>query len=101
MTPQDFSSLPHHDAVLRSVEVLWKQKLCRFNLRAFVTCEAPATAHRLEFSGVTSLVMPHEEAWGPSSSVNSVSQTSGKFQVEMQSGDVIELVASHFTFIAL
>lgn len=101
MTLQDFSSLPIHDAVLLSAEVLWEQKLCRFIVIPVITREAPATAYRLEFSGVTALVMPHEEAWGPSSSVNSVSHTSGKFQIEMQSGDVIELVASHFTFVAL
>jgi hypothetical protein len=99
--PPEFSSLPLHDALLQSVEMQWEQKLCRIKVAAFVSREHSAVPYLLEFSGVTSLIMLHKEPWGPSSSVNSTAFASDTFRIEMQSGDIIELVASHFKFIAL
>jgi hypothetical protein len=101
MSGQDFGSLPLHDALLRSVELLWEQKLCRLHLAAFAKKGKNASPHLLEFQQVTTLKVPHEESWGPSSSVNSVSHSSGSFQIEMQSGDTIEIAAGGFTLVAL
>jgi hypothetical protein len=101
MSAQEFSSLPLHDALLWSVELLWEQKLCRLHLAAFAQKGEAASPHLLEFQQVTALKVPHEESWGPSSSVNSVSHSFGSFQVEMQSGDTIEITARGFTLVAL
>ena len=124
MSGQDFSSLPLHDALLSSVELLWKQKLCRLHLYAFgekgdrsriplastntpsFKCkpspvEIQEGRHLLEFQQVTALKIPHDEPWGRSSSVNEISHSSGTFQIEMQSGDIIEIAAGSFTLVAL
>jgi hypothetical protein len=101
MNSGDINVLPLHDAVLRSVAIDWELKSCRFNLVAFSQPGASAMPHVLEFSGVTSLHMPHAEPWGPSSSINSASCSEHGFRIEMQSGDVIEVDALHFTFTAL
>ncbi len=101
MSTQAFSSLPLHDAVLSHIEYLWQQKLCRIQLSAFTEAGQNAKPHRLEFQGVTKVSFPHDESWGPSSSVFSNSLAEGKYQLQMQSGDLIEVVASAFSFVAL
>jgi hypothetical protein len=58
-----------------------------------------ATPHVLEFAGVTELLVPHRQPWGPSERVNSgAAPAPGRFEIEMQSGDVIEIRAGGFTF---
>lgn len=96
-----FDALPLHDAVLRSVEVDWEKKRCVLHVSAFMASHRTSTAHALSFEGVRLLSIPHNEPWGPSSCVNSVSASDGDFRIEMQSGDVIELSAATFTFSAL
>ncbi len=101
MSTEEFNSLPLHDAQLRSIELLWGEKLCRIHLAAFSQVGKEASPHVLEFHAVTALKVPHEDSWGPSSSVNSASHLSGTFQIEMQSGDTIEIAASGFRFVTL
>ena len=97
----NFEALPLHDAVLRLIEVNWESKQCRLRLTAFTTPSSVAQPCVLTFDGVTFLSMPHNEPWGPSSSVNTASIANGRFRIEMQSGDAIELSATGFAFSAL
>lgn len=101
MAVEGFEVLPLHDALLRSVELDWERKSCTFQVLAFATPAGNATPHVLSFEGVTFLSIPHNEPWGPSSRMNSVSSADAKFSLEMQSGDVIELTATSFSFRAL
>lgn len=101
MDSPDVSTLRLHDALLSSITIVWERKACRFDLLAFAAPGTNAAPHVLEFFGVTSVTIPHQEPWGPSSSINSISCSQGQFRIEMQSGDIIELSASHFTFSAL
>jgi hypothetical protein len=99
MTPGEFGSLPLHDAVLHGIEVRWEQKICRIQLSAFAAEGQSATPHVLEFAGVTEVLVPHTEPWGTSDRVNSgAAPAPGRFQIEMQSGDVIEIGAGGFSF---
>lgn len=101
MSEQQIGLLPLHDAVLYSVEYSWQQKLCRFNLSAFAEVGKNATLHLLEFEGVTFVALPHQESWGPSAFMHSASQANGVYKIQMQSGDIVEVAASGFTFSAL
>lgn len=101
MSTPDFSCLPLHDALLESITLLWKQKICRLHLEAFAVPGKSASPHLLEFQGVELVNAPLNDSWGPSYSVNSATHTSGKFFIEMQSGDIIEVRAATFTFVAL
>jgi len=101
MSFQDFSSLPLHDAVLNSIEVLWEKKLCNFYIKAFTVSGQNAQPHRLEFHDVTNLLLPQAEPWGPSVFVMAGVNVDGGFQVQMQSGDNIEVKANGFAFVAL
>jgi hypothetical protein len=56
--------------------------------------------HVLAFEGVTLLSTTHSEPWGPSSCVNATSIEGGRFRVEMQSGDILEIEATSYSFSA-
>ena len=101
MIIQEFSSLPLHDAVLISVEVVWEKKLCNIYLKAFTVQGQNAHLHRLEFHHVTNLVLPQAEPWGPSLFILAGASIEGGFQVQMQPGDNIEVTANGFAFVAL
>ena len=101
MSTQEFEALPLHDALLTSIEVLWVQRLCRLRLSVFAQAGTVAVPHLLEFHNVSLVTVPRNNPWGPSSSVNSSSHYAGVFQLQMQSGDNIEVVAGGFSIIAL
>jgi hypothetical protein len=98
---QEFTDLPLHDAILQTVALNWEQKTCSFELLVFSDPGKSAAPHVLEFFGVTHLVLPHTDAWGPSSSVNACSHEAGTFKVEMQSGDTIEVAARECSLAAV
>ncbi len=98
MGSASFDALPLHDAVVSAIEIDWEKKLCRFHLSVVSRSGNDAL---LAFEGVTWLSMPHNEPWGPSSSVNSVSDAGGGFKIEMQSGDIIEIKATSYAFAIL
>lgn len=91
--------LPLHDAILRRVELAWAEKCCRVYLEASAVPGRPAAPHVLEFRGVSLLRVPHSEQWGPSTFINQArgSPLDG-FEIEMQSGDVIEIAGNGFAF---
>jgi hypothetical protein len=100
MSELEFSALPLHDATIKSIILLWEQKICRIDLLAFAIPGNDATAHALEFSGTSLLIAPRGDAWGPSSSVLSGTRTPNGFSLAMQSGDTIEVAATGYTFAA-
>ncbi|HEX4896542.1 MAG TPA: hypothetical protein VFV11_09465 [Solimonas sp.] len=101
MSLQDFVELPLHDALLSNIEVLWQEKLVRVRLSAFVISGHKAKPHQLEFHGVSHVSLPHSEPWGQSSSVLAGSQAGSTYQLQMQSGDNIEVTARGFSFVAV
>jgi hypothetical protein len=101
MSIQAFASLPLHDAILGQLEYLWQQKLCRIQVSAFTEAGKKARPHQLEFQGVTYVSLSHGEPWGPSISILGGTQIDGKYQLQMQSGDHIEVMANAFSFVAL
>jgi hypothetical protein len=101
MSTQEFISLPLHDALLYTIMLLWEQKICRFHLAVFTERDKWASPHLLEFHAVELFHAALIDPWGPSYSINTVSQSAGIFVIEMQSGDTIEVRAGGFTFTAL
>jgi hypothetical protein len=89
-----FTSLPLHDAVLHSVRIEWKVGECILDLAAFFEPGQEAEPCQLVFRGIRNVTIPRAEPWGPSIFINKILQPSSNvFQVEMQSGDVLEIVA--------
>jgi len=89
-----FSSLPLHDASIAATYIGWEAARCDLRLRP-----VGLLSHLLVFEGFTNIELPRRESWGPSSSVNSLAQPhEGLFEIELQSGDTIRIVASHWAF---
>jgi len=86
-----------HDWTLLSVEFEWNEARITLNFRNPYSETVSVVAE-----GVTSLNMPKKDEWGRSVSVNRINGptilTGGisQFAVEMQSGDVIEVLARSF-----
>lgn len=88
-----FSALPLHDATLLAICICWDAARCDISLRP-----VGMPPHLLVFEGFKNIELPRREEWGPSSSVNSVSERDGLFEIEMQSGDTIRVEAYHWAF---
>lgn len=86
-----------HDWTLVGLTMDWKLGELVLEMR-----DPSSSSRHLIASGVTSLDLPRRYPWGPSVSINKMSQSRderGKvLQIEMQSGDTIECVASSFAF---
>jgi hypothetical protein len=83
-------NLDLHDATLVSVQVMWADGTC------IVTVDhGRLSVCILTFSGVSSVTVPRAQPWGRSRSINSAGQQNlGHYEIEMQSGDIIEIFAS-------
>ena len=93
MADVDLASLPLHDATLVSVRLDWAQRSCEIEV-------ALADGHAaLSFVAVSHCELPHAAPWGPSSSVlGGRSLAKGVFELEMQSGDVLRIIAGGSAF---
>ncbi len=87
-------SFPIHDATLLVVSFVWAEARCTLRLAMSThDCE-------LVFDGVTEFTAPRRQPWGPSVSVNSAKQVApGKFEVEIQSGDVLCISAAAWSLV--
>ena len=78
-----------HDATLVAVHMAWADGTCVMTVR-----HGQLSDCMLTFTGVLNLVLPHNQPWGPSQSINSISQRiKGHYEIEMQSGDVLMIEA--------
>lgn len=87
-----------HDAKLSKIEYCWKSKILKIFLNAYL--EYPEsnelTQVCLSLYKVRDIHIPQKEDWGPSNYVNDVSEAEGKYSIEMQSGDMINIEADEF-----
>lgn len=87
-------SLSLHDATLREVEVSWAKAECviRLSTADFPDCE-------LLFTGISEVIIPKQQPWGPSSSINTLTeQAANHYEIEMQSGDTLRIASSKISF---
>lgn len=84
-----------HDWTLSQVAIDW------ISGSGYLQIRGNGDEHELRFQGARNLVLPREFAWGRSTSINAIEgpkEFQGKLQlkIDMQSGDVIEIVADSF-----
>lgn len=78
-----------HDATLRSVDLAWADGRCVMTIRHSRLADCTLT-----FSDVSNLILPRARPWGPSQSINCASTLAeGRYEIEMQSGDRINITA--------
>lgn len=82
-----------HDSTLLSVALDWEK--AEVKMLVVLLGGVPAT---LGFHEVTAAVLPRNQPWGPSSSINKAKQLSvGKYVIEMQSGDELHFNAASWS----
>jgi hypothetical protein len=81
-----------HDASLSAIRFDWRARTCTLEFAGSPSSQTPFS---LSFEEVTELVVPCGLAWGPSVSVLSAQQLQGRFELHMQSGDIISVVSSN------
>ena len=87
----DPSDTDLHDATLVSIHFDWEARTCRLE---FAGAPSRLEPFCLTLSGVTEVVVPATQPWGPSGSVLAAKQLAGGgIAIEMQSGDTITVVA--------
>lgn len=85
-----------HDASLMAVRFDWSTRTCHFDFSGAPRIELPFS---LIFSAVTELVLPAVFPWGHSVSVLEARVSgSDRYEIEMQSGDTITVVAPNHSF---
>jgi DNA polymerase I-like protein with 3'-5' exonuclease and polymerase domains len=86
-----------HDATLVAVHLTWADGTCVMMIRHSQLSDCTLT-----FNGVSNLVLPRTQPWGPSRSINSISQQiKGQYVIEMQSGDMIRIEAGDAKLVPL
>ena len=82
-----------HDATLVAVRVNWADGTCIVEVD-----HGKLGICLLTFAAMSQLTLPRKQSWGRSVSINSFSMpTSGQYEIEMQSGDLIMIEASEMT----
>jgi len=83
-----------HDAVLGEIRVDWQHRTCAIFLSVFLDVGKAAVPCVLRGRSVRSITIPHHAPWGDSVFINSRSRSAeGRYLIEVQSGDVIEIDA--------
>jgi hypothetical protein len=87
-----------HDAVVKSITFLWQERQVHLLADVFdIGFTSEAKPHLIIFHEVDQLVVPCRNPWGPSPCINTAVRQPGLYSIEMQSGDVIEIVALSIT----
>ena len=88
----DFAANELHDATLTSIRMSWRDRTCVFDFAGAPSRPGPFS---VEFDNVRELIVPSTMPWGHSASVLALAHVSGRWELQMQSGDVIAVVSSN------
>jgi hypothetical protein len=91
--PKEIEGLIPHDSSLIKIEVSWAESICRLFIRVALNKTPDSAIRVIEFTDLKEAVIPHKNPWGSSVSVNSATQISELYKIEMQSGDTIAITA--------
>ena len=94
----DFSDLPLHDGLVKTISINWSGKSAEIFLDCFLKPNQNAQPCVLTFSGISSVNVPMTAPWGESNSINTARVQKNIFKIELQSGDILQLKAETFGF---
>ena len=94
----DFKDLPLHDGLVKNISINWSNKSAEIVLECFLISSLSAQPCSLRFSNVSAVNLPMLAPWGESSSINAAKFENNTFQIEMQSGDTLQIEAATFDF---
>ncbi|APE02189.1 hypothetical protein BM526_10230 [Alteromonas mediterranea] len=94
----DFNDLPLHDGLVKTISINWPGKSAEIFLDCFLMPKQSAQPCLLTFSGISLINVPMVAPWGESNSINVARIQNNIFQIELQSGDTLQLEAATFGF---
>ena len=94
----EFKDLPLHDGLVKTISINWSDKSAEIFLDCFLMPNQSAQPCSLTFSDISSINVPMATPWGESNSINMARVQNNIFQIELQSGDTLQLEASAFDF---
>jgi hypothetical protein len=95
----EFENLPLHDASVLSINYEWETKLVSIVGERYNSSIQKTSIFKILFANVKLLSIPHTEEWGSSNSIlETVKLNSSEYQIQMQSGDLIDIKAESFSF---
>ena len=97
----NFDDLPLHDAVMSQVIVDWKAREVCIHVKPNQIVGLVAGDWVVKFSLFSQVNVPRMEPWGESLFVNTLKADGSRYEIEMQSGDTIVVLAEKFSFDAL
>ncbi|NKW90082.1 hypothetical protein HGG65_10690 [Alteromonadaceae bacterium A_SAG4] len=94
----NFNDLPLHDGLVKTISINWPGKSAEIFLDCFLMTNPNAQPCILTFSGISSVDVPMTAPWGESNSINTARVQKNTYQIELQSGDTLQLEATTFGF---
>lgn len=94
----NFNDLPLHDRLVKTISINWPGKSAEIFLDCFLMTTPNAQPCILTFSGISSVNVPMTAPWGESNSINTARVQKNTYQIELQSGDTLQLEATTFGF---
>jgi len=98
--PTAFNSWPLHDAPVQEIKVEWGARCCVISLNVFLRQGERASPCQIRFDGVAEVHVPMRSSWGKSIAVNTHAQVGKTYRLEMQSGDMIQVVAERVELVS-
>lgn len=89
-----FDDLPLHDSVIESVEIDPARRLVSIVVRTAGAIHKDPGTYRIDFDGARGAQIPLDQPWGPSASVLEQSLRGDRYEIQIQSGDLIVVRAS-------
>ncbi|WP_155237954.1 hypothetical protein [Teredinibacter turnerae] len=94
-----FESLELHDSTIYEIKYLWGSRELTLKGTRYSQEKSGIIPFSLLFKSVSSYSVQHNAPWGESSSINGTGiEVNGQYLIELQSGDVISVVASEVEF---
>jgi len=91
-----FLDLSLHDATLLGVSFSWAKREAVAEILLSEAASVGRPPLRARWFGCSRIVIPHEQPWGQSASINAHGFEGRRFWIEMQSGDLVEFWADGF-----
>lgn len=95
----EFEKLPLHDATIILISYEWSAKAVSVVGNLYNPATQKISIFKILFTNASLINIPHAEEWGSSDSVlETVVLDASKYQIQMQSGDLITIMAESFSF---
>lgn len=89
-----------HDAILKEINIFWEDGSASISFHLNEIYEKENNFIKISIKNIIDLHLPRLFPWGESIYVNEVryNESENKLEIEMQSGDIVIILAEYFNF---